>query len=283
MPELPEVETIVQQLRAQGLEGQTICSVDVHWAPIIAPLSDKQFKHQLCNVSITQVGRNGKWMIFSLDSNQTLLVHLRMAGSFSFSPSLYDRIVLHLSDKRSLYYRDTRKFGRWKLVDHPEEILDKLGPDALTSHFSHSYFRTALSSRKRKIKALILDQSCVAGLGNIYADEALWEAKIHPCHPANTLTDSQIKALFHAIKKVLKLGVKNRGTSLGDGKTNYRDLDGISGNNRGAVKAYGRAGQHCNRCQTPLEKITVAQRGTTFCSHCQKIDVAASTDSQKIS
>jgi formamidopyrimidine-DNA glycosylase len=271
MPELPEVETIVRQLRARGVEGKTILSIKVNWAPTIEPYSPARFSTAVRGCSIGQISRVGKWMLFSLSSGQTLMVHLRMAGSFSLERGEHDRIVVKLSDGLTLYYRDTRKFGRWKLVDDPQEILAKLGPDALTRSFTLNYFSEAMQNRHRMIKPLILDQGIVAGLGNIYADEALWESKVHPERFSDTLSDDELGVLFRAIKEVLKQGVKNRGTSLGDGKTNYRQVDGDSGKNRGKVKAYGRGGLPCKRCKTSLEKTVVAQRGTTFCPACQPI------------
>jgi len=270
MPELPEVETIVRQLRAHGVEGRKILSTKVSWARTVEPLSAASFSKQGRGTTLADISRVGKWMMFSLSSGKTIMIHLRMAGSFSITPGSHDRIVLKLSGGLNLYYRDTRKFGRWKLVNDPQEILSKLGPDALTRQFTRRYFREALHKRHRMIKPLILDQSIVAGLGNIYADEALWEAKIHPKRRSDSLTDAELDTLFNAIKHVLKIGVKNRGTSLGDGKTNYRDVEGESGGHREKVKAYGRSGKPCNRCEKLLEKTIVAQRGTTFCSHCQK-------------
>ena len=271
MPELPEVETIVSQLRAHGVEGREILSVKVNWAPTIEPYSVAAFSRGVTGTTIDQISRIGKWMLFSLSSGQTLMVHLRMAGSFSLEKGSHDRIVVKLSDGQTLYYRDTRKFGRWKLVDDPDVIFSKLGPDALTRQFSQNYFSEAMKKRHRMIKPLILDQSVVAGLGNIYADEALWEAKIHPERRSDSLSDGELQALFLAIKHVLKLGVQNRGTSLGDGKTNYRQVDGESGKNRGEVKVYGKSGNPCFRCKTVLKKTVVAQRGTTFCPTCQSI------------
>jgi formamidopyrimidine-DNA glycosylase len=227
------------------------------------------FSAAICGTTLEQISRVGKWLVFSLGSGQSILVHLRMAGSFSMEPSEYDRVVLELSGGLVLYYRDTRKFGRWKLVDDPNEILGKLGPDALTERFTLAYFGQAVQTRHRKIKPLILDQSVVAGLGNIYADEALWEAKIHPERSASSLKDSEVGNLFAAIRHVLSMGVENRGTSLGEGKTNYRDVDGETGDHRAEVKAYGRGGKPCERCGTALVKTVVAQRGTTFCPVCQ--------------
>ncbi|VGO16145.1 Formamidopyrimidine-DNA glycosylase [Pontiella desulfatans] len=271
MPELPEVETIARQLRARGVEGKEILAVKVAWAPTIEPYSVAAFSKAVKGTTINEISRVGKWMMFSLSSGQTIMVHLRMAGSFSMGPGSHDRIVLKLSDGLTLYYRDTRKFGRWKLVDDPDVILKGLGPDALTRRFTRNYFADAMRKRHRMIKPLILDQSIVAGLGNIYADEALWEAKIHPERLSDSLTDEELAALFKAIKHVLNIGVANRGTSLGGGKTNYRQVDGDSGANRAEVKAYGRGGNPCDRCGEPLEKTVVAQRGTTFCPACQPI------------
>lgn len=271
MPELPEVETIASQLRGRGVEGKRILSVEVNWAPTIEPYSPAAFEKAVKGCTIDEISRVGKWMIFSLSSGQTLLVHLRMAGSFSMEKGSHDRIVVKLSDGLTLYYRDTRKFGRWKLVDDPQEVLKDLGPDALTRRFSLKYFSEAMKKRSRAIKPVLLDQGIVAGLGNIYVDEALWYSMIHPERAADSLSEFELERLFKSIKKVLKQGVKNRGTSLGDGKTNYRQVDGESGENRGEVKAYGKAGKPCSRCKTPLEKTVVAQRGTTFCPKCQTV------------
>ncbi|MDF7824297.1 DNA-formamidopyrimidine glycosylase [Pontiellaceae bacterium B12227] len=269
MPELPEVETIASQLRERGVEGKEILSVKVNWAPTIEPYTVAQFSSAVTGTTIDQISRVGKWMLFALSSGQTLMVHLRMAGSFAMEQGSHDRIIVKLSDGLTLYYRDTRKFGRWKLVDDPQTILSKLGPDALTRRFTLAYFSEAMKKRHRMIKPLILDQGIVAGLGNIYADEALWESKIHPERLSDSLSDAELAALYKAIKQVLKLGIKNRGTSLGGGKTNYRQVDGDSGGNRGEVKAYGKSGKPCVRCKKTLEKIVVAQRGTTFCPACQ--------------
>jgi formamidopyrimidine-DNA glycosylase len=271
MPELPEVETIVRQLRARGIEGRTIMSVYVAWPRSVEPLSPQAFSSQLVGTTIERVFREGKWMVFLLGSGRSLMVHLRMSGSFSMNPGSHDRIVVQLSDGLTLYYRDTRKFGRWKLVDDPRDILDKLGPDALSRSFSKRCFIDLIRRRNRSIKALLLDQTVVAGLGNIYADEALWEAGIHPGRIASSLSEAELEALHKAIKKVLRIGVANRGTSLGKGKTNYRDVEGASGGHRAVVKAYGRTGLPCERCGTALTKIIIAQRGTHICGKCQKI------------
>ena len=158
MPELPEVETIARQLRARGIEGLKIISVKVDWPRMVEPLSVTSFSKQVCGTTINQVSRVGKWLLFSLGSDKTIMIHLRMAGSFSLEAGQHDRLVLRLSDGMTLYYRDTRKFGRWKLVDDPNKILDKLGPDALTRQFNRKYFTKTMRSRHRMIKPLILLQ-----------------------------------------------------------------------------------------------------------------------------
>ena len=270
MPELPEVETIARQLRERGIEGKTILSVQVNWARIVEPLTVSRFKKAVEGTTLEKISRYGKWLMFSLSSGQTIMIHLRMSGSFSFEPGSHDRAVIELSGGQILYYRDTRKFGRWKLVDDPLTILGALGPDALMRGFSVKYFKESMLRRHRIVKPLLLDQSLVAGLGNIYVDEALWEARIHPERLSDSLSDNELEALFKAIKHVLKVGVKNRGTSLGGGKTNYRDVEGESGGHREKVKAYGRGGKPCTRCKTILERSVVAQRGTTFCPCCQR-------------
>lgn len=271
MPELPEVETIARQLRAHKVEGRAIEAVQVNWARMVEPLTPADFSEQVCGTIIEQIYRVGKWMLFSLSSGKTIMIHLRMAGSFSLESGPHDRLIVRLSDGLTLYYRDTRKFGRWRLVNDPSDILDALGPDALTRKFTRTYFKREVSRRHRMIKPLILDQSIVAGLGNIYADEALWEAQIHPECRSDLLNAAELDKLFNSIKQVLRVGVENRGTSLGSGKTNYRDVDGDSGGHRAKVKAYGRKDQPCKRCGTLVEKIVVAQRGTHFCPACQRV------------
>ena len=272
MPELPEVETIVRQLRDRGIEGREILAVRIDWPRMVEPLKPKDFTQSICGTKIKEVGRTGKWIHIELNSGQHWMIHLRMAGSFSKKRSKFDRAEVLLTGGVKLYFRDTRKFGRWKLVDDPQEILGKLGPDALSPYFTSSYLDSVLTQRKRAIKPLLLDQSLIAGIGNIYADEALWYTSIHPQRCSNSLMPDERKALYRAIRHVLRIGVKNRGTSLGKGQTNYRDMNGESGSHRKRVKAYGRRGLPCERCNTPLEKIVVAQRGTTICPFCQVLD-----------
>ncbi len=270
MPELPEVETIARQLRARGVEGRTILSARVEWARAVEPLTPTGFSRRVSGARIESLSRYGKWLLFALDTGRTIMVHLRMSGAFSMESGPHDRLVLPLSGGMVLYFRDPRKFGRWKLVADPREILAGLGPDALTPRFSLGYFNAELQRHHRQIKPLLLDQSVVAGLGNIYVDEALWTARIHPERSSALLSVEEVARLHAAIRSVLRTGVRNRGTSLGEGRSNYRDVDGGSGGYRERVKAYGRAGKPCAECGAIMERFVVAQRGTTICPRCQK-------------
>lgn len=269
MPELPEVETIRRQLCEAGVEGRTIETLSILWPRTVDPLTPEEFQEQVVGRVIERVSRHGKWLILELDGIENLLIHLRMTGGFYLSqgelePGKHDRAILQLSDGLNMHFRDPRKFGRWRLAVFPKG----LGPDAL--ELGAKYFFSTMENTSRKIKVLLLDQSFIAGVGNIYADEALFAASIHPERPAKSLTDAEMMALYDAVTSVLRASVENGGTSLGDGQGNYTDLNGESGGFREKAKAYGRAGQPCLTCGEPMSKIVVAQRGTVFCSNCQK-------------
>jgi formamidopyrimidine-DNA glycosylase len=198
-----------------------------------------------------------------------LLVHLRMTGGFYLTKGAlkkgpHDRAILQLSGGLNLHFRDPRKFGRWRLA----ASIEGLGPDALT--VTKKQFFQALEGHNKVLKALLLDQSFVAGVGNIYADEALFEARLDPRRRAGTLLEDEISKLWKAVRRVIESGVRNGGTSLGDGQGNYVDLNGEAGGHREKVKVYGRSGQPCVVCGQPLHKTQIAQRTTVFCEHCQK-------------
>ncbi len=269
MPELPEVETIRRQLCAAGVEGRTIEKVHIEWPRTVEPLTPSAFCKQVQGRKLEQIDRHGKWLIFGLTGNKNLLVHLRMTGGFYLTQGVlkkgpHDRAVLQLSGGLNLHFRDPRKFGRWKLaVSH-----EGLGPDALT--VTRKQFFQSLEGQNKVLKALLLDQSFVAGVGNIYADEALFEARLDPRRKSGTLSDAEKLALWKAVRKVIESGVRNKGTSLGSGQGNYVDLNGEAGSHREKVKVYGRAGQPCVVCGQPLHKTQIAQRTTVFCARCQK-------------
>lgn len=269
MPELPEVETIRRQLCAAGIEGRRIEAVRISWPRTVEPLAPAAFRKETVGRRILRIARQGKWLIFELAGTNNLLIHLRMTGGFYLTHGAvkkgpHDRGILQLSGGLNLHFRDPRKFGRWRLGGLPEG----LGPDALT--VTRRQFSEALDGRNQTLKALLLDQSVIAGVGNIYADEALFEARLDPRRRSGTLTDGERAALFSAVKKVLRAGVRNKGTSLGTGQGNYLDLNGESGGHREQVNVYGRAGRPCAVCGHPLHATRIAQRTTVFCARCQK-------------
>jgi formamidopyrimidine-DNA glycosylase len=269
MPELPEVETIRRQLCEAGVAGRVIEKTFIEWPRTVEPLSPAAFCKKLTGRKIDRLSRHGKWLIFELNGDENLLVHLRMTGGFYLSRGTlkkgpHDRAVFQLSGGMNLHFRDPRKFGRIRLGVFPSGV----GPDAMEIN-ARPFFQT-LERSNRGLKTLLLDQSFIAGVGNIYADEALFAARLHPLRRALTLNDDEKLALYMAVTEVIRAAVKNGGTSLGDGQGNYVDLNGNSGGHSNQAKVYGRAGQPCVECGQPLQKIILAQRSTVFCSHCQK-------------
>lgn len=275
MPELPEVETIVRELAESHLIGLQILGVKVFWPRTIAIPELSEFCERLINQSIMEISRRGKFIVVTL-SRDTLLVHLRMTGKLTISRgtkavSTHERVQLRLSDGRYLHYEDQRKFGKWYLVADPEEKFAVLGLEPLSKEFTLEAFKKALGKSSRQIKPFLLDQLHIVGLGNIYVDEALWEAKIHPAQKVNTLSAAKISALHRAIGNVLRQGIAHMGTSLGSTQANYFSVSGRRGGNQTQLKVFRREGLLCPRCQTEIIKMTVAQRGTHLCPNCQRI------------
>lgn len=271
MPELPEVETIVRELNAADLLGLKILEAHVFWPRTIATHTAPDFCRQIQGRTIAQISRRGKFIVLTL-SKGALLVHLRMTGKFSLdqTPTAHVRVKLLLEDGRMLQYDDQRKFGKWYLVNKAEEKLSQLGIEPLSKQFTLPVFSALLKKSKVQAKPFLLNQQHVAGLGNIYVDEALWEAKIHPQRPIHTLNKQEVRALFAAIPKVLKIGIDSKGTSLGSHNANYFSVSGRRGTNQHKLKVFRRDGESCPRCRTKICKITVVQRGTHFCPKCQK-------------
>lgn len=274
MPELPEVETVVQGLRNATIEGQTITDVVVNWERSVGG-NAVSFTNQVRGRTIIAIRRRAKYIVIELDNDQMLLIHLRMTGKLrreciSAKLQPHDRVVLQLSNGEQLCFNDTRKFGRMTLAPlHGTTPLDKLGPEPLENTFTPKLLQQQLAGRRRAIKPLLLDQSCIAGLGNIYVDEALWQAQIHPERSATTLTPNEIAKLHKAIRSVLLLGIKQGGTSLGDGLDNFYSVAGRRGRNADGLKVFRRDGEPCPRCSTIIARSVVAQRGTHFCPVCQ--------------
>jgi len=274
MPELPEVQTIVNDLNNADLVGDVITGIRVFWRPSIAGCSIAAFSKRLKNQIIRSIRRRGKYIILDFSGPDTLFIHLRMAGRLHLIAAgapraKHEHVIIKLADQRQLRLHDTRKFARMNLVNDPECILNRLGPEPLETSFTGRVLADILLSRKRMIKPFLLDQSIIAGLGNIYTDEALWDAKINPCRSAASLSGPEIKSLHRAIRKVLKRGLKNMGTSLGSGRNNFASIEQNRGYNREQLKVYQRTGLPCPRCKTTIKRIMVGQRGTHICTACQ--------------
>jgi formamidopyrimidine-DNA glycosylase len=275
VPELPEVQTIVDGLNAAGVPGCRIDAVTVRWPKTIATCSPEVFSRRLKGRGILKIYRRAKYIVFELSDRLWMLVHLRMTGRLVMPARTGKRkdphlqVLLRLDDSRCIAYHDTRKFGRFFLTAAPESILGELGPEPLAPGFSAKVLYERIGRRRRRIKPLLLDQGFLSGLGNIYVDEALWLARIHPLRAADTLSWRDIRSLHRAIRCVLRQGIRNAGTSLGKGKGNFVSAQSDQGRNRNHLKVFQRTGQACRRCGHAIERIVVGQRGTHVCSRCQ--------------
>lgn len=286
MPELPEVETIRTDLNKK-LKGETIQSVFIVLSRQVRG-STANFKSFLRGKVVDKFNRRGKLIYISFEnSDKFLLIHLKMTGQLIYckgdnliagghsdnnKPSCeldkHTRVVFEFKDGASLKFNDQRTFGYLEIVDKNklDMILSKFGPEPLKKEFSLEYFKKLLQARSAPIKAVLLNQENIAGIGNIYADESLFMAGILPWRPALSLTDSEIKKLHKAIKDVLRLSIKSRGTTF----NNYRDADGNRGDFIKKLKVFGKNNEPCPQCGRPIEKNKTAGRGTHYCLHCQK-------------
>jgi formamidopyrimidine-DNA glycosylase len=277
MPELPEVETIRSRL-APALAGRRFSGVSILDERLTRPEPPDVVAAELRGERVADVRRRGKYLIFEFESGRHLLVHLRMTGGFQHpTPTSSDtdphrRALIRLDDGSDVAYRDVRRFGTW-LVLEPGELehyLDaRIGGEPLEQTFTAAAFGKALAGRRAPVKSALLDQRAVAGVGNIYADEALWFARIHPLRPAGGLSQADVAALRRGIRNALRRGLERQGATLRD----YRNPDGKAGRMQLDFHVYGRTGESCDRCGTPIEKIRVAGRGTWFCPACQRGDV----------
>jgi formamidopyrimidine-DNA glycosylase len=274
MPELPEVQTIVNDLLAAGLVGTRVSRVRLLWPGSVATPSPRLLPSRLQGRGIAHIRRRGKFIVFELDDRSALLLHLRMTGRLQIAArgqprGRHERVALELEDGRRLQFHDTRKFGRFYLLDDPQAMLARLGPEPLDRGFTSRRLAGCLRSRKRQLKPLLLDQTVVAGLGNIYVDEALWDSRLHPLRSGASLSDPEIRALHRAIRQVLRRGLANQGTTLGSGETTFYSVGRRRGRNRDALRVFRRTGAACPRCGTAIERIVVAQRSTHLCPRCQ--------------
>jgi formamidopyrimidine-DNA glycosylase len=270
MPELPEVETIARGLRPE-LTGMTILDADVRWARTIALPSARHFKQLIRGQVIWEVGRRAKFLHIRL-SDYELLIHLRMTGDLALKPGLikpakHDRLILSLQSPMrgavsSLVFNDTRKFGRVWLTANAEEVTGRLGPEPLGVDFTARWLSDALRKRHRQLKPLLLDQTFLAGLGNIYTDESLHRAGLHPLALSDSVTAKKAERLHAAIQATLQEGIRRNGASF--------DWVYRGGDFQNYFRVYDREGKPCPVCGTPIRKLVVGQRGTHICPNCQK-------------
>jgi formamidopyrimidine-DNA glycosylase len=277
MPELPEVETVRVRLEPV-LVGRLLEHVEILDPRLTRPFDPAGVAAELQGERVAAVDRRGKYLVVRFESGRVLLIHLRMTGNLlhgSLGNGLavddpHRRAVVRLDDGSDVVYRDVRRFGTWLLLE-PDQLDPYLEPrvglEPLARSFTTKQLARALAGRRAPVKAAILDQRRLAGVGNIYADEALWRARIHPQRPAGGLSFDEIKALHGGIRRALKAGIERQGATLRD----YRAPDGSSGAMQHEFKVYGREGEPCDRCGTPIEKIRAAGRGTWYCPSCQRL------------
>ncbi|RMC49097.1 bifunctional DNA-formamidopyrimidine glycosylase/DNA-(apurinic or apyrimidinic site) lyase [Lactobacillus sp. ESL0228] len=272
MPELPEVETVRRTLLPL-ITGKTIKKITL-WYPKIIASDPKEFVNQLTGKKVINIDRYAKYLLIRFNDNFTVVSHLRMEGKYRLVNELdpknkHDHVQFAFTDSTALRYNDVRKFGRMQLVRTGTEReatgISKLGFEPNSPEFTKAYLRTSLKHKKKNIKNTLLDQSVVAGLGNIYVDEVLWRSKINPLSLASKIPSNQVDNLRDNINEIIAQAIIEKGTTI----HTYLDANGETGNFQKMLLVYGHRGEPCRRCGTALEKIKVNGRGTTFCPYCQ--------------
>jgi formamidopyrimidine-DNA glycosylase len=273
VPELPEVETVRRRLEP-ALVGRRFEHVEIEDPRLTRPEDPAEVAAELTDERVEALERRGKYLVVRFESGRVLLIHLRMTGTLLHSAPgkpadvTHRRAVVNLDDGSDVVYRDVRRFGTWLLVE-PDALdsylAQRLGGEPLGRTFTTRSLAASLANRRAPVKAALLDQRTLAGLGNIYVDEALWRARIHPLRPARELDGDEVRALREGIKRALDAGIKRQGATLRD----YRQPDGSAGSMQNEFKVYGRLGEPCDRCGTLIEKTRVAGRGTWYCPVCQ--------------
>lgn len=276
MPELPEVETVRRTLEPR-LVGRRIVAVRVGDFPgVFGPASPEEMNTRVGGRVIVAVRRRAKYLLLELDDGAALMTHLRMTGSLEFAPAgtpplRFERCAIVLDDGSEVRFCDQRKFGRVVALTAGEarQLERRFGPEPLSRHFTAAWLHGALARRRGKLKSVLLDQEFLAGLGNIYVDEALFRARLHPERSGADLTADEVRRLHRAIRTVLREAIERRGTTF----SSYRDAEGNAGENQANLRVYGRGGRGgCPRCGCPLERIVVGGRGTSCCPRCQPRD-----------
>ncbi len=273
MPELPEVETVARELREGGrtrgpsVVGRTIARVTVRWPRHIARPAPREVQARLPGQSVQAVGRRGKYLVFQL-SRDVLLIHLKMSGDLEMKPAgappdKHAHTIFQFDDGWELRFTDTRKFGKVFVAARAEDVTGALGPEPLDPAFTAGQFAARLAAKSRPLKPLLLDQTFLAGVGNIYADESLFLAGLHPLRRSDGLRPDEAHALWRAVRRALRAGLRHNGASI--------DWAYRGGGFQNHFHVYGRAGEPCHRCGTPIRRIVVGQRSTHFCPHCQPL------------
>lgn len=262
MPELPEVETIKREIIGT-VKNRTLVGVEYKDPRNIKEMSPQIFKEEISGEKILGVERRAKYLLFKLKSGRYLVIHLGMAGRLLLKPDKYLRLTFKLSGGKELYFSDLRMFGKiWLCPGYPDL---KLGPEPLSREFTFNKFKEIALRKKGAVKLILMDQSFLAGVGNIYASEALFSAGIRPDRRIEKLSEAELKKLYFSIKKVLKAGIVHKGSSV----DNFIDAFGKQGTHQNYLNVYDRKGKPCHRCKTPIQKISMGQRGTYFCPGCQ--------------
>lgn len=275
MPELPEVETVRRGL-TRLVVGRKVLGTEVRWEKTISGMAPEEFDAELVGRTIEKVDRRGKYLLFRFSGGLTMVSHLRMEGAYytvptGTEPGKHDLVTFHLDEGIDLFYRDTRKFGRMNLVPDADALqvarLAKIGPEPTEKDLSLAYMVSEFGKSRMHVKPFLLDQSHIAGLGNIYVDETLWQSQIHPLTAANKLTEDELARLRENIIHEITRATEHHGTTVHSFTTAF----GEAGEFQNELQVYGRVGEPCLRCGHPLEKMKVAQRGTTYCPVCQVV------------
>jgi len=266
MPELPEVETVVRGLRGPLVE-RTFTGITVLWPKAIVTPSVAEIEQRLPGQRIETINRRGKYLRFELSGGDTLFLHLKMSGDLLVEPAKnppdpHVRTIFDLDNHHQLRFKDTRKFGRVYLVDDPDLVIGKLGPEPLADDFTADDFKALFQKRKGRLKPLLLNQEFIAGIGNIYADESCFAAGVDPRRQVNTLSNDELDKLYRSIRQALRHGIMYKGASL---DSVYR-----GGEFQNHFQVYGRTGENCTQCSTPIQRIVLGGRSTHFCPQCQQ-------------
>lgn len=270
MPELPDVEAIKQSIAPQIL-GHRFSGVTLHWPRAVCCPSPEEFCSRLVGQTIEELARRGKYLILRLSGGEVLIIHLRMSGSLDVktkfgAPDRFARTVFHFEGGTQLTFSDQRKLGMMWLVPDENTVVGKLGPEPLDAGFTLEVLAQRLKRHNGPIKPLLYDQSFVAGIGNIYADEILFEAGIHPLSKANELSEQEVARLHRAIRQVLPRATRRLGLSLNEYRVPFGELEA----NQWLLRLPRFAGEPCPLCATPIERIPIRKRGTYFCPNCQR-------------